>query len=280
MVGLRKRLRHIFQERYGRLKENYLGSRAPAIPAEYRSNFVSYKGASDLQFILAEAIPAAARRILVIGVFGGRDYFFFKTRGNHEVHALDLQAMPGFENLKIANIEEPLPYPNKFFDAIVMNEVIEHLIEDAKALKNVRNVLADDGILFLSVPFLHEREEGHVRVHMRQSVIRLLSCCGFAPFDIMERPGLGFFLPWVNALNFAASALTFALARRTVYPVTLPLLGRLEQWSGRRPNPLRRMSSGWGGYFVCRKSAATFNYVAQNRDAYGPKASPEAPQAS
>lgn len=195
MVNLRKSLRTILEDHYDRLKENYLGSRAAAVPIEYRSNFVSYKGASDLQFILANAIPTSAKRVLVIGVFGGRDYFFLKTRGDHEVHAVDLQAMPGFDNLEIANIEESLPYPEKFFDAIVMSEVIEHLVEDARALKNVRNVLADDGILFLSVPFLHEQEQAHVRVHTRLSVIRLLSCCGFEASDIIERPGLGFFLP-------------------------------------------------------------------------------------
>ncbi len=270
MVSLGESWRRRLAASYERVKESYLGSRAPDVPPEFRSNFVAYRGASEVQFILDKAIPETAKRVLVIGVFGGRDFFFLKTRGVHELHAIDLHPMPGIEHLEVANIEKPLPYPDKFFDAIVINEVLEQLVEDAKALGNLRAVLADDGILFVSVPFLHDREPAHVRVHTRLSVVRLLSCCGFEPKEIVERPGLGFYLPWVNPLNFAASAAALALTGRTLYPVTLPILGTIERWTGARRNPLRRISPFWGGFFVFRKSKESFDYVAQNQRAYGP----------
>ena len=252
---------------YERLKEKHLGVRASVVPRRYWSQFVCYPGASEIQHFLDRAIPPSARRILVIGVFAGRDYFFFKTRGTHEVFALDLEAVPDFENLSVANVEERLPFPEKYFDAIVVNEVLEHLVQDAKALGNIRDCLTDDGTLFVSVPFLHEAERTHVRVHTRISVERLLECCGFAPVEVIERPGLGFYVPGINAINFAVSVASNAVTGRPVYGVTLPWLARLERWTGRRQNPLRQFSQDWGGFFVCRKTAKV-DYVERNREAF------------
>ncbi len=260
-----RKLAELLGPSYERLKEKYLGARASAVPARYRSQFVSYPGASEVQHFLDCAIPPSSRRVLIVGVFAGRDYFFFKTRGTHEVFAVDLERVSDFENLHVTNVEQKLPFPEKFFDAIVVNEVIEHLVEDARALGNFRECLKDDGTLFVSVPFLHEAEPTHVRVHTRVSVERLLACCGFEPIEVIERPGLGFYLPWVNALNFAASLVADFAMGRTVYGLTLPLLARLERWSGRHANPLRRTSPYHGAFFVCRKSAKV-NYLERNRD--------------
>jgi SAM-dependent methyltransferase len=258
-------LAEVLRARYERLKSAYLGDRAAAVPPRYRSQFVCYPGASEIQHILDRAVPSSARRVLVIGVFAGRDYFFFKTRGTHEVFAIDLEHVPDFENLRVTNVEDPLPFAQKYFDCVVINEVIEHLVDDAKALGNIRDCLKDDGILFASVPFLHEAEPTHVRVHTRTSVERLFGCCGFEPVEIIERPGLGFYVPWVNEANFAVSLVTQAVLGRTSYGWTLPLLARLERWSGAYPNPVRRLSAYHGGYFVFRKGPKT-NYLERNRE--------------
>lgn len=251
--------------RYERMKADFLGSRAEVVPPRYRSQFVCYPGASEIQHILDRAVPPTARRVLVIGVFAGRDYFFLKQRGTHQVTAVDLEQVPDFEDLYIANVEERLPFPAKHFDCIVLNEVIEHLVEDAKALGNIRECLKDEGLLFVSVPFIHETEPTHIRVHTRISVERLFACCGFAPEEIIERPGLGFYVPWINQANFVLSLLTEAVGGRTTYGWTLPLLGRIERWTGKRSNPLRRLSKYHGGYFTFRKSAKV-DYLERNRE--------------
>jgi SAM-dependent methyltransferase len=249
---------------YERFKEKHLGPVAELVPRRYRSQFVCYPGASEVQHILDKAIPSSARRVLIVGVFAGRDYFFLKSRGTHELFAFDLERAPDFDNMIAGNIEDKLPFPEKYFDAIVINEVLEHLVEDAKALGNLRDCLKEDGILFVSVPFLHESEPTHVRVHTRVSAERLLACCGFTPFEIIERPGLGFYVPWVNQANFAASLLTEFATGRTAYEITLPWLGRLERWAGALPNRLRRRSRYWGAFFVCTKTIKA-NYLDRNR---------------
>ena len=45
-----------------------------------------------------------------------------------------------------------LPFPAGSFEAVVCSEVLEHIQDDAAALAEMQRVLADDGLLLLSVP--------------------------------------------------------------------------------------------------------------------------------
>jgi SAM-dependent methyltransferase len=241
--------------------------RSRDVPEEYWSQFVSYRGASEVQYICGTMVPRTARRVLIIGVFGGRDYFYFKVRG-HEVHAAELAEVPGFDNLRVANVEESLPYPDGYFDAVVLSEVLEHLVDDGRALGHIRRVLSDEGVLVVAVPFLHEAEPTHIRVHTRVSVERLLRHCGFDVVDVCERPGAGFYVPGVNVFNHAVSIVAFLTAGKTIYDWTLPVLARFESWAGRRRNPLRRLSPSWGAHFRCKKLFAAPDRIAQNQAAF------------
>ena len=252
---------------YENAKAAYLRDQAEIVPQAYRSNFVCFGGASEVQYIIWKMIPKSAKRILVVGVFGGRDYFGLKVRGV-EVHGVDLKELPEYENLSVANVEEGLPFPDQFFDAIVMNEVLEHLVRDYQALNHLKRVLKDDGVLVMSVPFLHEAEPTHVRVHTRRSVERLLLCCGYTLDSVIERPGLGIWPRWVNWVNHGISILLFAGFGRTIYPITLPLLWKVEYWSGRHCLPWRRYSRCWGGYFAFRKAKLGLDYISLNKQVF------------
>lgn len=54
----------------------------------------------------------------------------------------ELQKSPG----------EEIPYTDKYFDKILCSEVIEHVLDPAPLLKEMKRVLKDDGILSLSIP--------------------------------------------------------------------------------------------------------------------------------
>ncbi|MCX7996615.1 MAG: class I SAM-dependent methyltransferase [Patescibacteria group bacterium] len=54
-------------------------------------------------------------------------------------------------HLQNANIYS-LPFPDGHFDAVICSEVLEHLEDDLKALKELKRVLAKDGTLLVSVP--------------------------------------------------------------------------------------------------------------------------------
>src|SRR5690606_30856292 len=60
-------------------------------------------------------------------------------------------------------------FPKKKYYAIVCSEVLEHVQDDIKAIKNMYSLLEKDGYLFISVPYLmkhwsiSDELSGHVR---------------------------------------------------------------------------------------------------------------------
>ena len=54
-------------------------------------------------------------------------------------------------NFIVAHAEK-IPFPKNSFDKIIMSEVIEHVEDDVKVLKEARRVLIDNGILVLTTP--------------------------------------------------------------------------------------------------------------------------------
>lgn len=55
-------------------------------------------------------------------------------------------------NFKRADLREKLPFPDNYFDGIVMSEVMEHLPDDVRCMKEVRRVLKKGGKVVISVP--------------------------------------------------------------------------------------------------------------------------------
>ena len=97
---------------YSILKRRYLNSLGYQVPEKYQSTFVCWGGAAEVQYIYGRFLKELpfGSRILIVGVMGGRDYFYFKNLG-YKVTALDLGLQPEIENIVIANVEEPLPFP-------------------------------------------------------------------------------------------------------------------------------------------------------------------------
>jgi len=56
---------------------------------------------------------------------------------------------------KMLNIDierTPLPYSEGFFDHIIMGNVLEHMVEPANVLKDLKKYISEDGFLIYSVP--------------------------------------------------------------------------------------------------------------------------------
>lgn len=58
------------------------------------------------------------------------------------------------ENIKILNIDkEKLPFDNNFFDLVLFNEVLEHLVQSPiKVLNEIYRIIKKDGFLILTTP--------------------------------------------------------------------------------------------------------------------------------
>jgi SAM-dependent methyltransferase len=105
---------------------------------------------------LFRAAIGTGRRVLDLGCRSGALTRHF-LEGNSVVGldvdaaALEKAAMLGIEPVR-ANVEEPLPFENASFDAVVAGELFEHLqFPDALAAE-IRRVLKPGGVLVGSVP--------------------------------------------------------------------------------------------------------------------------------
>lgn len=80
-----------------------------------------------------------------------------KTQG-WRVQGVDLSAWARDTAAKRFNVEvfqgelSAARFPDKSFDAVVMNDVIEHLEDPKSCLREARRVLKNDGVLYLSTP--------------------------------------------------------------------------------------------------------------------------------
>jgi SAM-dependent methyltransferase len=254
---------------YEEIKTAYLNECGYKVPLCYRSAFVHWGGGADTQFIfrqfLGELLPKAT--ILIIGVMGGRDYFLCKNLG-YRVLAADLGPQRDIEPILPCNVECGLPFQAGAFDAVILSEVLEHLVRDGQVLAEVRRVLKPDGRLIVSVPYYNDREQGHVRIYSPWSAKRLLNVSGFRIEDYVERPAI----VWpgrANLLFHLLSLGSYRLSKHTVYRFVTGIAGRIEYRLGHVSalRHVRRMSKHYGGYYLCSKGEA-MDHVALNKELY------------
>jgi SAM-dependent methyltransferase len=77
-----------------------------------------------------------------------------------------------------------LPFPDGSFDGVVLGEVLEHVEDDTGALAECRRVLAQHGVIALSVPANpdrfgpSDRWAGHIRRYSREALLEAVRGAG------------------------------------------------------------------------------------------------------
>ena len=119
-------------------------------------------------------------RVLVVGDYTGRDFPTIK-KIFPETYLLDIVNNHLSDKFYFCEqtIEKKTPYSKQFFDTIVIFEVLEHLWEDFAAMKEINRILKNDGNLLVSVPFYHDDDITHYRIHSRKTIEKLLQYSGF-----------------------------------------------------------------------------------------------------
>jgi SAM-dependent methyltransferase len=210
-----------------------------------------------------------AQRVLIIGDGGGRDYYSFKLLGRRPV-AMDVARQSIIPDLVVGDANKPLPFAAETFDAVVMAEVVEHLPDDFAALQRIREVLKEEGVLVLTVPYYNDSTPTHIRIHSPASVERLLQAAGWEISGYVERgAGLSGVAAWAP-LRIAFHLSNFVSAMicdRTFYLPVNSRIARFDFWLGRRRKSVLRWFGHYGAIIQCRK-ARPIDWAAKNATAF------------
>jgi SAM-dependent methyltransferase len=106
---------------------------------------------------VAALVPAQCQRILEIGCGTGQLGRLLKARGHH-VTGIELvpeaaaEARGWLDEVVTADVEAGLPFAAETFDCIVCADVLEHLVDPWRVLREAVELLCPDGCVVASVP--------------------------------------------------------------------------------------------------------------------------------
>lgn len=104
--------------------------------------------------IIYKLLKQPVNRVLDIGCWNRELLDMFPSET--EKHGLDLVARDFGPSIhfKVADISEGLPYQDNYFNAVIAGEIIEHLMEPVRFLKDIFRILDTNGQLILTTPNL------------------------------------------------------------------------------------------------------------------------------
>ncbi|AZQ44443.1 class I SAM-dependent methyltransferase [Nonlabens ponticola] len=124
---------------------------------EYKTK--SHKYYSNLRPEMQALLPKTARRVLDVGCGAGAMAYQLKERYKLEVWGIEfyeaeaLEAQKVLDKAYIGGIEENLEYlPDDYFDAIYLNDVLEHLANPNQVLDGLKSKLNVEGVIISSIP--------------------------------------------------------------------------------------------------------------------------------
>jgi ubiquinone/menaquinone biosynthesis C-methylase UbiE len=128
------------------------------------------------------------KRVLDLGCWcGGKTVSYAERWKVKEMYGLDItpyfiKAAELFSNSRDQNIQynfkvgfgESLPYEDNFFDAIVTNDVFEHVRSLSDTIKECKRVLKPDGVIFTVFPSYFTIKEHHLGFVTKMPIIHWL----------------------------------------------------------------------------------------------------------
>jgi SAM-dependent methyltransferase len=103
-------------------------------------------------------IPQSCRRILDVGCGNGEFAAYVKSKLSCEAWGVEpnresaLLATKRLDRVVEGCFSSELELPLNYFDCIVFNDVLEHMLDPAAALSHARTCLTRDGVVVVSIP--------------------------------------------------------------------------------------------------------------------------------
>jgi SAM-dependent methyltransferase len=113
---------------------------------------------SEVVALLDSHRPETALRVLELGCACGATLLEIKNRyPNAELYGIEMNEGAvaigrQFADIRSANAELPLDYPERFFDYVITADVLEHLVDPWRVVANIRPHLKEAGTLIASIP--------------------------------------------------------------------------------------------------------------------------------
>jgi SAM-dependent methyltransferase len=107
---------------------------------------------------VAALVPPTCRRVLEVGCAGGELGRLLRERGHH-ITGMELvpemaeRARDWLDRVVTADVEtDGFPFPPASFDALIFADVLEHLVDPWRVLRESVEVLANGGVVVASIP--------------------------------------------------------------------------------------------------------------------------------
>jgi SAM-dependent methyltransferase len=146
-----------------------------------------------------------------------------------------------------------LPFPDGQFDLVICIAVLEHVLEPQRCVDEIHRVLADDGVVYATTPFMQQ-------VHMGEYDFTRFTRSGhrwlFRSFQEMDSglaTGPASVLVW-STEYFLMSWVRSVAARRVVKGVTRLLLGWMTLLDPLLARRAAAHDAGGGFYFIGRRA--------------------------
>lgn len=244
------------------------------IPDEYMLNFCSFSFGLEYIYLLNSFLPQKRNqklKILIVGVFGGRDFWGLEYQG-HNVTGFDISSIKNMPNIIHGNAEKKWPFNKASFDVVIIGEVLEHLINDSFALSEANKILNNNGKLIITLPYLDDNPVYHIRIHTKKTIERLLKINKFEIQIYIERPGI-FLKDLLNKILNTFILISIFSLKKSFYRPISKFLAKLDFFMGRNFFLLRKVLyilgvKKYGGFFVCKKSNNSLLYLDENIKAF------------
>lgn len=144
---------------------------------------------------IAKYVPKDAKRLLSIGSGFGEELLGIQHQNPKlKIYCLDLSPGALEKCKKILGLAiglrlgdaQNLPYTDNYFDVVTIFEVLEHVPNDQKAVREIKRVLKQKGLVIVSVPSAGVKltpkwqRHGHLRHYRDQDIRKLLESNNFS----------------------------------------------------------------------------------------------------
>ena len=101
--------------------------------------------------------PGAKNVLIVGGGSVGQGMAPLYEHPDIRVHAFDIFYS---ENIQFIADAHKIPLPDRYYDAVVIQAVLEHVLEPARVVEEIWRVLAPEGLVYAETPFMQHVHEG------------------------------------------------------------------------------------------------------------------------